>query len=195
MWPLRFIVGGSLGRVHRVRPARVFRIYLMGSSSWKVVVQDLLLLKKRKTTDTGQKPSSMTFYFYKQQTTQDVDSENPAGRQFSITATITTDPRLKPSGMTTKRCSFYCWSFIGWWHYKKSVALLIKGARTICRLQGAARSVSSSRSVFIRDLVVIIVIPECRSRESVFAVVVPLRKDRSPNPEGRKFPGDGTTTQ
>ena len=33
------------------------------SSSWKVVVQDLLLLKKRKTTDTGQKPSSMTLNF------------------------------------------------------------------------------------------------------------------------------------
>ena len=30
------------------------------SSSWNVVVQDLLFLKKRKTTDTGQKPSSMT---------------------------------------------------------------------------------------------------------------------------------------
>ena len=33
------------------------------SSSWKVVVQDLLSLKKRKTTDTGQKPSSMTLNF------------------------------------------------------------------------------------------------------------------------------------
>ena len=37
------------------------------SSSWKVVVQDLLLLKKRKTTDTGTlragKPSSMTLSF------------------------------------------------------------------------------------------------------------------------------------
>ena len=37
------------------------------SSSWKVVVQDLLLLKKRKTTDTGtlraSKPSSMTLNF------------------------------------------------------------------------------------------------------------------------------------
>ena len=37
------------------------------SSSWKVVVQDLLLLKKRKTTDTGRlragQPSSMTLNF------------------------------------------------------------------------------------------------------------------------------------
>ena len=33
------------------------------SSSWKVVVQDLLLLMKWKTTDTGQKPSSMILNF------------------------------------------------------------------------------------------------------------------------------------
>jgi hypothetical protein len=33
------------------------------SSSWKVVVQDLLLLKQRKTTDSGQKPSRMTLNF------------------------------------------------------------------------------------------------------------------------------------
>ena len=44
----------------------------------------------------------------------------------------------------------------------------------------------SSRKVFIRDLIVSVVIPECRSRESVFAEVVLFRNDRSPT----KFLGD-----
>ncbi|WP_428044320.1 type IV pilin protein [Candidatus Avelusimicrobium fimicolum] len=46
------------------------------SSSWKVVVQDLLLLMKWKTTDTGQKPSSMILNFINDR------FPNPAGRQF-----------------------------------------------------------------------------------------------------------------
>ena len=39
------------------------RSWRLLSSSWKVVVQDLLLLMKWKTTDTGQKPSSMILNF------------------------------------------------------------------------------------------------------------------------------------
>ena len=34
-------------------------------------------------------------------------------------------------------------------------------------------------------VVIIVVIPECRSRESVFAVVVLFQNDRFPNPAGR----------
>ena len=44
----------------------------------------------------------------------------------------------------------------------------------------------SSRSVFIRDLSLVVVIPECCSRESVFAVLVLFQNDRSPT----KFLGD-----
>ena len=39
-------------------------------------------------------------------------------------------------------------------------------------------------------VVIIVVIPECRSRESVFAVGVLFRNNRSPNPAGRQFLGD-----
>ena len=49
---------------------RTINTALLLSSSWKVVVQDLSLLKKRKTTDTGQKPSSMTFFFNDKQPNQ-----------------------------------------------------------------------------------------------------------------------------
>ncbi|WP_428053792.1 hypothetical protein, partial [Candidatus Avelusimicrobium stercoris] len=41
-------------------------------------------------------------------------------------------------------------------HCQNSVAPLIKRARKICHLQGAARRVPSSRKVFIRDLLLLL---------------------------------------
>ena len=64
------------------------------SSSWKVVVQDLLLLMKWKTTDTGQKPSSMILNFINDR------FPNPAGRQFLGNDNIIIPVRIATAGFT-----------------------------------------------------------------------------------------------
>ena len=64
------------------------------SSSWEVVVQDLLLLMKWKTTDTGQKPSSMILNFINNR------SPNPAGRQFLGNDNIIIPVRIATTGFT-----------------------------------------------------------------------------------------------
>ena len=63
------------------------------SSSWKVVVQDLLLLMKWKTTDTGQKPSSMILNFINDR------FPNPA-RQFLGNDNIIIPVRIATAGFT-----------------------------------------------------------------------------------------------
>ena len=64
------------------------------SSSWKVVVQDLLLLMKWKTTDTGQKTSSMILNFINDR------FPNPAGRQFLGNDNIIIPVRIATAGFT-----------------------------------------------------------------------------------------------
>ena len=64
------------------------------SSSWKVVVQDLLLLMKWKTTDTGQKPSSMILNFINDR------FPNPAGHQFLGNDNIIIPVRIATAGFT-----------------------------------------------------------------------------------------------
>ena len=64
------------------------------SSSWKVVVQDLLLLMKWKTTDTGQKPSSMILNFINDR------FPNPASRQFLGNDNIIIPVRIATAGFT-----------------------------------------------------------------------------------------------
>ena len=60
-------------------PYGLFCVSLSKKSYWKVSVQYLLFSSFFITTDPGLRLSRMTA------TTQDVDSENPAGRQFRMT--------------------------------------------------------------------------------------------------------------
>ncbi len=110
------------------------------SSSWKVVVQELLLslLSFRGPYANGNPESRNKIKsFSNKQTGSRIRvrddnyndrSRNPAGR------TLAGSQILRDNG---QRCIVSCCRFVGLRHYKNSVLPLIKRVRPICRLQGA----------------------------------------------------------
>ena len=110
------------------------------SSSWKVVVQELLLslLSFRGPYANGNQESrnkiksfsnkQTGFWIRVRDDNYNDRSRNPAGR------TLAGSQILRDNG---QRCIVSCCRFVGLRHYKNSVLPLIKRVRPICRLQGA----------------------------------------------------------
>ena len=101
------------------------------SSSWKVVVQDLLLsLLSFRGPHTSGNPESRN-------KTRSFSNKQTGSQVHAWDDNYNNGSRIKTLRDDGQRCIISCCRFVGLRHYKNSMASLIKRVRPICRLQGS----------------------------------------------------------